>query len=193
MKKLILFSSMALAILSACKKEEKQNVEEAIVSGIKTISVPFNPTQPFTLFRFSDSSVVANSDSASNKWDFGMRFTDIIVNKAFRGPGEAGVILQDGLYDEITSAPATGYAFDTSATQKAIKSFNTWATYSTPTFIPKAGKVFIFRTADGNHYAKMEFLEITSNGNFTVSPPIYPTSLYYKIKFTYQPNESLNF
>jgi hypothetical protein len=193
MKKVILISSVVLAIFSACKKDEKQNVQDSVISGIKTISVPFNPTQSYTLFRFSDSSVVANVDSASNKWDFGMRFTDIIVNKAFRGPGEAGVILQDGIFDEITSAPATGYAFDTSSTQKAIKSFNAWATYSTPNFIPKAGKVFIFRTADGSHYAKMEFLEITSNGNFTATPPIIPTLLYYKIKFSYQPNGSFNF
>ncbi len=191
MKKMIIFGAIALSLFAACKKSTDTTPTVTIVSGIKTISVPFDPmgTKPFTLFRFSDSSVVVNTDSASNKWDFGMRMTSIIPNKGFRGPGEAGVILQDGVFDQITTAPSTGYAYDTSATQKAIRSYTSWANYANQTFTPIAGKVFFFRTGDGAHYAKLEMISV-EYAPFTGSQP---TTLLYKFRYVYQSNGSVNF
>jgi hypothetical protein len=195
MKKLMIISGMVLAMLSACKKEDNEIEDISIVSGIKTISVPFSTSKPFTLFRFSDSSIVANADSATNIWDFGVKRTTFIVNSNASGPGSAGVVMQTGTtFDAVASAPAMGYAYDTTSTSRAIKD-GSWYTYNTSThnFVPNAGNVFIFKTGGGNHYAKMEILEITSNGNLSVNPPVIPTTLYYKVRYSYQSDGTLNF
>ena len=90
MKRFILFSLVGIVALASCTKDSATPV--TIISGTKTISVPFSSATAFTLFRFSDSTVVANTDSASNKWDFGLRFTTFIVNSYAGGPGSAGTI-----------------------------------------------------------------------------------------------------
>lgn len=190
MKKVLFICSLAAVVFTACTKDEPA---VTVVSGTKTISVPFDPmgVTPFTLFRFSDSSVVANSDSASAKWDFGMRFTNFIINSHVSGPGNAGVILQDGIFDQITSAPTSGYAYDTTANNTAIGMYTNWATYNTQShlFVPIAGKTFIFKTADGTHYAKMEMVSV-GYGSFNGPNP---TTLLYTFRYTYQSNGSTNF
>lgn len=192
MKKVLFVCSLAAVVFTACKKDEPAPAV-TVVSGTKTISVSFDPAgvTPFTFFRFSDSSVVANSDSASTNWDFGMRFTNFIINSNASGPGNAGVILQDGAFDQITSAPTSGYAFDTTATNTAIGNYTNWATYNPQTysFVPIAGKTFIFKTADGAHYAKMEMLSV-NYGPFVGQTP---TTLLYTFRYTYQGNGSTNF
>ena len=165
-------------------------VSNSIVT--KTIVVPFDPSgnSPFTLFRFRDSSVVANIDSASNNWDFGLRFTTFIVNSHAGGPGNAGVILQNGTFDSITSAPTSGYAYDTTVSSRAIKD-GSWYMYSPVThgFTPTPGKIFLFRTGDGYHYAKMELLSV----DYAPFTGMQPTHLLYTFRFIYQPNGSTNF
>jgi len=132
---------------------------------------------------------VANFDSASTKWDFGLRLTTFLVNNYSSGPGNGGVILQDALYDNVTAAPASGYAYDTTSSQRLIKD-GSWYDYNptTHSFVPKAGKTFIFRTADG-HYAKMELLSVSYEP--FVGP--VPQRLIYSFRYTYQPNNDTKF
>jgi len=193
MKKVLFLCAVAAVTFSACQKETPV-VVPTIVTGTKTISVAFDPmgTDNFTLFRFSDSSVVANTDSASANWDFGIRFTNFIVNSHAGGPGNAGAILQDGTFDATATAPTSGYAYDTTASARAIKD-GSWYDYNPTThaFTPKAGKVFIFKTADGSHYAKMELLSVTYGG--LVGNPPAPTILYYTFRYTYQANGTTTF
>jgi hypothetical protein len=110
------------------------------------------------------------------------------VNSNASGPGDAAVIMQDGIFDNITQAPETGYAFDTTSTRLAIKD-GTWYDYNgaTRSFVPKAGKVFIFRTAD-NKYAKMEILEAT----YDPFVGTVPDKINYKIRFVYQADGTRN-
>ena len=86
-------------------------------------------------------------------------------------------------------APSAGYAYDTTSSQKAIKD-GSWYDYNPAThaFVPKAGKVFLFRTADG-HYAKMELLNV---GYEPFAGPV-PVRLIYNFRYTYQPNNSNTF
>ena len=65
-----------------------------------------------------------------------------------------------------------------------------WYDYNltTHSFVPKAGKVFLFRTADG-HYAKMELLNV---GYEPFVGPV-PVRLIYTFRYTYQPNNSNTF
>ena len=124
------------------------------------------------------------------QWDFALRLTTFLVNGNSSGPGSGGVIVQDGVYDNIKTAPTTGYAYDTTSSQRAIKD-GSWYDYNptTRSFVPKAGKVFIFRNADGVHYTKMELLST----NYVPFTGMFPQQIIYKMRFTYQPDGSKNF
>ncbi|MEJ7737752.1 MAG: HmuY family protein [Chitinophagaceae bacterium] len=176
-----------IAGLISCKKDKEPPVVPP-TENTTIISVHFPPTAPYTFFNFKSNTVIPNTDSASTKWDFGLRLTSFIVNSNASGPGNAAVILKDGIFDNVTEAPSQGYAYDTASNKLAVKD-GSWYDYNpaTRTFVPKAGKVFIFRTVD-NKYAKMEILEATYE-NFV---GLTPLKIKYKIRFSYQTDGSLN-
>jgi hypothetical protein len=176
-----------IILLSSCQKSD--NIIAPLKADTSVVVVNFSTSSPYAFFSFKNKTIVSNSDSATNNWDFGLRLTTFLVNSNASGPGNAGVIMQDGIFDNITSAPATGYAYDTASNKFAIKD-GSWYTYNITThaFAPIPGKVFIFRTADG-HYAKMEILEVTYEP--FVGP--VPVKIDYKIRFMYQANGSTSF
>jgi hypothetical protein len=191
MKK-VLFSITVVPVtlfLASCSKDNTVTPAQP-VTKTKTITVNFSSSSPFTFFSFKDTSVIANTDSASTKWDFGLRLTTFLVNSYSSGPGSAGVIVQDGLYDNITTAPGSGYAYDTTASQRAIKD-GSWYDYNSTThsFVPKAGKVFIFRSGDGMHYTKMELL----SADYAPFTGPVPQQIIYTMRFSFQPDGSKNF
>ena len=163
------------------------------INVVDSIEIPFSSTS-YTLYRFKDSSVVDNSDSASNNWDFGIRFVTLITNSHASGPGNAGSITQTGIYGSYTMAPTSGYAYDTTQTSTGIDAGLTsgWYTYnpSTHAFSPKAGQFFVFRTADG-HYVKMEIISVNYAGYTPPNPT--PNTLIYKFRYSYQADGSRNF
>ncbi len=181
----------AIAIVfTACQKDEVAPVAVPAYSSTQTLTVNFSATKPFAFFGFKDSSLVANTDSTTAKWDFGLRLTTFLVNSNASGPGKAGVIMQDGIFASLNTAPTSGYAYDTTSTKLAIKD-GTWYDYNSLShaFIPKAGKVFFFRTADGAHYAKMQLLSV----NYAPFTGPAPSQLLYKFQYVYQPSGSNSF
>lgn len=192
--KLSLLASVVivLGLTSSCKKDDPKPTPPIT----KTDSIPaaFSPSGKFTFFSFKNDAVVAGTDSATTKWDFAFKYVNIIVNSHASGPGNAGVIVQPGSYDSYMTAPATGYAYDTTKTQTAIKDKEPGAWYlynpSVHDLSPKAGRFFVFRTADG-HYVKMEILSVTTDVPFT--NPVPPTTIWYKFRYTYQPDGTGNF
>ncbi|HEV2831720.1 MAG TPA: HmuY family protein [Hanamia sp.] len=194
--KTLKLSMLALAAvvigLVSCTKDDVPNpAPTPAVSVTDSIEIPF-ATNNFTLYSFKDSAVVSNNDSATTKWDIGIRLVSIIVNSHASGPGNAGVITQSGIYDAFKIAPENGYAYDTTTSKTAIDAgFTTgWYNYddATHAFSPKAGKFFVIRTAD-NHYVKMEILSV-SYKDF-VGP--VPVTLIYKFRYSYQADGSRNF
>ncbi len=183
----ILCSALFL-ITSSCSKDPAPD-PVTIIEKTDSVKVNFGSSGTFTFFSFKNNAIVANSDSASTKWDFGLRFTTFILNSNAYGPGNAGAILQNNIYNTVTSAPNTGYAYDTTASQKAIKD-GSWYNYNpvTRTFAPKSGQTFIFRTAD-NYYVKMELLAVDYEA-FTGPVPV---RLIYRFRYTYQANAGKNF
>jgi len=147
------------------------------------------------LFSFKSGAEVPATDSASHKWDFSMRFEKVFVNSHASGPGNAGVQILNMPFEDVKMAPEAGYAYDTSGSQLAIKGSD-WYIYN-PTdhsFSPKAGKTFVFRTAD-DKYAKMEMIQaqpVDADGNL-VTPPTLPTQIKYELRYTYQPDGTKNF
>ena len=186
-------AAIVTGLISCGKEEVPANPPAPSVTVTDSMEIPFN-TSHYTFFRFKDSTIVNLSDSASTNWDFGVRLVNIIINSHASGPGNAGVITQNGVFDTYTTAPTTGYAYDTTTTNLAIDNGLTtgWYNYdnNTHAFSPKAGRFFVFRTT-GNHYVKMEFISVVPNVPYTNPTP--PTSLMYHFKYTYQADGSRNF
>jgi hypothetical protein len=191
MKKTILVSAVLCSTLfftmSSCKKDSAAPV--TVIEKTDSLKVYFSSASPFAFFSFKNDALVANSDSASSNWDFGLRFTTFILNSHTYGPGSAAAILQNSIYSNVATAPDTGYAYDTTSSQKAIKD-GSWYNYNPAThaFAPKAGQTFIFRTAD-NNYVKMELLAVDYE---PFTGPV-PVRLIYRFRYTYQSNGTKTF
>lgn len=191
MKKMIQASMITatamILVFSSCSKNDATVV--TTIEKTDSLTVNFSSNSAFTFFSFKNDALVANTDSATSKWDFGLRFTTFILNSNAYGPGTAGAILQNSIYSDVNVAPTSGYAYDTTASQKGIKD-GSWYDYNPTThaFSPKAGKTFIFRTAD-KHYVKMELLAVDYEP--FVGPT--PVRLIYRFRYTYQSNGSTNF
>jgi hypothetical protein len=191
MKRILIMMMAASPLFFSCKNEDTRVPAEV---SQKEILVSGSATGSYSFYSFENGALLPASDSATNKWDFAMRFATIIVNSNASGPGSGGAKLLDGVFDSFTEAPADGYAYDTSAVKLAVK--DDWYTYNpvTRSFAPKAGKVFIFRTGAGK-YAKLEMLTADptdDNGNAVV-PPTRPTKIKYKFRTGYQRDGSRNF
>jgi hypothetical protein len=190
------YKVLAAAILFlavSCKKDEKPT--PATVATIDFLVNGSASQGNYDFFSFSNGARAAAKDSNSTAWDFAMRFETFIVNSNASGPGNAGVQILNTPFDNVTVAPESGYKYDTTTAQKAIKGSD-WYIYNatTRTFAPIAGRTFVFRTAT-NNYAKLEVLSADpadDAGNLVV-PPTRPTKIKYKIRFAYQPANTRNF
>jgi hypothetical protein len=185
-----LVAMACMAVMVSCKNDEAP-APVTIKTEQKELLVNGNPAGGlFTFYNIESGAVVLNADSATSKWDFGIRFEKFIVNSNASGPGTAQTQIKDGVFDAMKEAPETGYAYDTTATKLAIKGSD-WYNYDpiTRVFSPKAGKVFFFKTAN-NKYAKLEILTADptdDNGNAVV-PPTRPTKIKYKFRQSVQTN-----
>ena len=177
-------------LIVSCEKEV-----EPIEAKTTDILTDANPqTGKYTYFSFKTGTTVAETEVQTTNWDFGLKLTTFIVNSGISGPGNAGALIQDGVFNEISEAPESGYRIDQTG-DMAIKA-DEWYVYNSTnhTFAPKAGKVFIFKTAEGK-YAKMEILSATpvdANGN-PVTPPTFPAKIKYTIRYVYQAENSRKF
>jgi hypothetical protein len=118
----------------------------------------------------------------------------MIANSHSSGPGSAGVIVQSSLYDGVTTAPSTGYAYDTAVNQRAVKAAD-WYTYNPVTHLPQlvTPRTFVFKAADGLHYAKVELLNVGYINLIGSGGAMMPDTLTYKFRYSYQANGSTTF
>lgn len=184
---------ICFAGLTACGKDDDTTPPATEVTQ-KEILASGSSMGSFTLLSLETGTIVPNTDSATAKWDLGIRLATIIINSNASGPGAAGVQVKDGTFESFTAAPETGYAYDTTAAKLALKGPE-WYNYDpvNRTFSPKAGKTFLFKTAAGK-YAKLEMLSADptdDNGNAVV-PPTRPTKIKYKMRIGYQRDGSRN-
>lgn len=189
-KTIINFSILGIALMFIFNSCKKDSVAVTATEKTDSLVVHFSPTESFAFFSFKDGALISNTDSASTKWDFGMRLTTFILNSGAYGPGNAGVVILDSIYSNVKTAPETGYAYDTTQSKIAIPSYKLWADYnaSTYSFVPKAGKTFIFKTAD-SHYVKMEIL----SADYEPFTGYVPLKIIYKFRYTYQSNGTKTF
>ena len=145
-----------------------------------------------TYYSLRTHSIVG--DSASTAWDIALQGTTIYVNGGSSGPGQGAAQVLTGTFEEITEAPAAGYAADSEG-GLAIPtgSGNGWYNYNpaNQTVTPIPGRVLVVRAADGQSYAKIRILsyyrgapaEITSESE----------SRYYTFEYVLQADGSRSF
>jgi hypothetical protein len=147
-----------------------------------------------TYFRFSDSTIVTGSDTATANWDIAFRATTIYTNSGSSGPGQGGaVVLTNADFNSVTKAPADGYNVD-AAGAPAIPtgSDNGWYHYDAANFVivPLTGVILAIRTGDGK-YAKVQILSYYKD--VLTNPSAADQARFYTFKYCYQPDGSIDF
>ena len=193
-------------IMSSCKKEDDDFPEpEPSSLGIKNaydIIADTGNVGIYTFYSLSENKVIDQADSATTKWDLGFKGTTIITNSGVSGPGNGGATIMVGIFEELTTAPSSGYATDgTGSLAIPTGSDNGWYHYTGTTspehaILPIAGKIIMVRTAEGK-YAKVEILSYykgspnTTTAGF-VDSGTRPPGKHYNFRFSYQPDGSTN-
>jgi len=191
------------ASLVACDKTE--TIEKELVKAETVRDIPADPTTgvdatgrptstgKYTFFSFQNG-IVASSDSASLKWDLGLKGTSLITNGGTSGPGLGGAVVLDGIFDDIEALPSSAAIQSDTQSQLAIpaSSGKGWYSYDPQTHLitPTAGKVIVVRTAEGK-YAKMEILSYYKGA--PAAPDATSESRYYTIRYVYQPDGTSSF
>ncbi len=152
---------------------------------------PIGTTGRFTLYNLRDNKTVANTDSATNKWDVGFRGTTIIVNGGAIRSGQGGAHIHTGTFEELTTIPTSAtFAQDQSAANLAIpaRSGAGWYNYNPQQNLitPIPGRVLVIRTGDGK-FAKMEILSYYENAPTTVDVN-RDRQRFYTFRYVYQPD-----
>ncbi len=211
-KSLAILTALTLPVLTACDGGLfNSGDDEPSAARIDTvINLPSDPpvsigpmgpvgTGKYTFYNFETKAIVANSDSATNKWDIGFRATSIIFNSGVSGPGTVQAQMVDGIFGELRVAPEVGYKQDASGNMVIPPvSGQGWYNYTGPTgnpvnvILPVPGRIIVVKTNSGK-YVKMEILSYYKD-----NPPVNTLrqespSRYMTFRFTLLTDGSRNF
>lgn len=165
-----------------------------------TGGIPFGAGR-FTFYSLENNAVVARTDSATNKWDIGLRGTTIITNGGNSGPAQGGAFVWVGVFNDLKTIPADSvFRTDNAPTAYAIPfgSNRGWYVYNPIANLvtPLPGRVLVIRTATGK-FAKIEILNYYRGG---VTPPATASDAiklseqrYYTFRYAFQANGSKAF
>ncbi|PWN07672.1 HmuY family protein [Rhodohalobacter mucosus] len=197
---------IAVLLFQACSDLTSSVEEDVITSNLQTeIVEDLDATGTegnYTFFSLRTGELVELTDSASTDWDIAFRGTGVITNSGVSGPGNGGALLLDVPFNDVSIAPESGYAVD-SDEQLAIPggSENGWYTYTgrnNPPFaiLPMDDVTIVLKTADGNHYAKLEILSYYKGNPDTGSDEFAdtntrPESRFYTFRYAIQQTEGL--
>lgn len=198
-----LILAFAIITLASCSKEEDLPEPVITPSSLEVqyaydIIADTGNVGIYTYYSLKENKVIDPADSSTSKWDLAFKGTSVLTNSGVSGSGNGGAIVQNGIFDEVTEAPLSGYSIDgTSGLAIPTGSNNGWYFYTasnTPehAILPLAGKVIIVRTADGK-YAKVEILSYYKGNPATNTPEFESLSTraassYYNFKYVYQPD-----
>lgn len=222
MKKILLSAGAALMLLVACKKENVpapapvnpnafsvtvsgkiatvKNLPADTIIGISAIGQPFGAGK-YSFFSLETNSWIANSDSATAKWDLAFSGTTIRVNNATGGPGAGGAFVWVGAFDALSAVPADStFRIDNHPVSYAIPkgSGKGWYNYdgANNLLTPIPGRVLVIRTASGK-YAKVEILNYYKGGVTPAATASDDVKIneqrYYTFRYTFQANGTTSF
>jgi len=170
------------------------------IIGITPQGQPFG-TGKFTFYSLEKNTIIANSDSATNKWDLAFNGTKILTNSGNSGSGLGGAFIQIGLFEELkTISSDSVFKTDNGPSSYAVTfgSGRGWYTYDPIKNLvtPLAGRVLVIRTASGK-YAKVEIIAYYKGGATlaATAPDAEKISKqrYYTFRYIFQPNGTRNF
>ena len=198
-------------LLASCDKDEVpapviletktvSNLQADTIIGIASTGQPYGSGK-YTLYSLESNTIIANTDSATTKWDVGFRGTTIITNGGNGGPGAGGAFVYTGTFSDLSQIPTDStFRTDNAPAAYAIKtgSGNGWYSYNGATNLvtPIPGRILVIRTATGK-YAKIEIQNYYKGGvtpDATASDNEKLTKQrYYTFRFLYQPDGSIKF
>ncbi len=198
--KLIAICAFALFAFSSCDEGDDPlpmvPVETLLVSDFEAPNDVIDRAtgtvveeRPFQYFSLEQNRQVTEGDD----WDLAFKGTTIRVNSN----SNVSAAVVTGIFDEISSVPASAVFATDSETELAIPTGggNGWYNYNPAlnTITPIPGRVILVRTAEGN-YAKIEILSYYK-GNPPVAEidPFATPSAHYTFRFALQPNGSTEF
>jgi len=210
--KTLVLAMIAIVGFVACEKDESNPAPQPL--EVKTVSdlaadtiIGLAPSgQPygsgkFTLYSLETNQIISSADSATNKWDLGLRGTTIITNGGNSGPAQGGAFVFVGTFDDLKEIPTdSAFRTDNAPSAYAIPTGSNkgWYTYnpSTNLVTPVPGRVLVIRTANGK-YAKVEILNYYKGG---VTPDAGASDVdkltkqrYYTFQYMFQDNGSKAF
>jgi hypothetical protein len=208
---LIALTALTGILFASCDKDDVpapvtvqtksvNNLQADTIIGISSTGQPYGSGK-YTLYSLETNAVIANTDSATAKWDVGFRGTTIIINGGNSGPGAGGAFVYTGTFLDLKTIPADStFRVDNAPTSYAIRtgSGNGWYTYNgaTQLIAPIPGRILVIRTATGK-YAKIEIQNYYKGGvtpDATASDNVkLTTQRYYTFRYTYQSDGSKNF
>jgi hypothetical protein len=211
--KIITFSFIILSSFSflACSKSSDtaavviaaQTVSDLpadTVTGLSAQGMPITNGK-YTFYSLENNKIVANTDSASTKWDIALMATKILINGGTSGPGLGGAFVYTGLFSDLKTIPTDSvFKTDNAPASYAVTygSGKGWYSYDqlTSLITPLAGRVLVIRTASGK-YAKIEIVSYYKGGVTLPATASDTDKLnkqrYYTFRFMYQPNGTKTF
>lgn len=197
--------------LASCDKDEVpapvtiqtktvNSLQADTIIGIASTGQPYGSGK-YTLYSLESNSTIANTDSASTKWDIGFRGTTIITNSGNSGPGAGGAFVYTGTFGDLAQIPTDStFRTDNAPAAYAIKtgSGNGWYSYNGATNLitPVPGRILVIRTASGR-YAKIEIQNYYKGG---ITPDATASDndklmkqRYYTFRYTFQSDGSKKF
>jgi hypothetical protein len=170
------------------------------VLGLTSQGMPYSAGK-FTFYSLENNAIVANTDSATTKWDLAFASTKILTNGGTSGPGLGGAFIYTGLFDDLKTISADSvFKTDNAPTSYAITtgSGKGWYTYDplANLITPLAGRVLVIRTASGK-YAKVEITCYYKGGTTLAATASDADKLskqrYYTFRYTFQSNGTKTF
>lgn len=200
-KNILAVAFLAMAFTSCSSDDDSTPTDPVQTETVSNLYAPQTGGQgepvggEFTKFDF-ETGAITTSDTA---WDIAFRGTTIAVNGGTltgtedepKRNGNVGVAEVTGTLASVTTAEGLTFEQDAEASFAiATGSDNGWYNYAgDPTHLitPIPGKVFVFRTTEGN-YAKVEFI------SYYEDAPSEPNAFedatpYYTFNYVYNPNE----
>ena len=201
----------ATLFLTSCDKDEVpapvtvqtksvSNLQADTIIGISATGQPYGSGK-YTLYSLESNSTIANTDSATTKWDIGFRGTTIITNSGNSGPGAGGAFIYTGTFGDLAQISTDStFRTDNAPTAYAIKtgSGNGWYSYNGATNLvtPIPGRILVIRTASGK-YAKIEIQNYYKGGVTLDAAASDNDKLmkqrYYTFRYTFQSDGSKKF
>ena len=192
---------MAVIFAGSCSKDDDKNPSPEPTPQTVTVikDLPADPvvedpdggrpsggTGEFTLFRFSDSSIVEISDSAAGKWDIGFQGTTVILNSNIHGSGNVtGQVVKNTLFEDLTTIPGGSFLSDSTSGNV----FDGWYEYNMEnhTINPNPGFLLVIQTHD-DKYVKVKIVSYYKGApeeNLSDAP-----SRYYTFKYLFLSEEN---